>query len=555
MFLFLSSLAMASQHPPQATINDALIADIPPEGFDSITELIPALLPSEIPVDPIGFGSSGAASIEISDLNVTLEVSDAGLVPKEGFLELDITIVVYLNSTASPFSLDTSLLWIPNSCEGYVNPFDAEILAQTFLTVSDLDGDGITELDVSVENLDFSYDLDGDAINLDGCALATVADILDFLGLNIYDLILDTAGPELEGAVYDLIPELEALIEDAFSQANINQVVDLNGIELTVALNPSDVDIKPEGMRLLFDGSFGTEEVADCINEYDPGGSLETIDGLPPIASTPNGITPGYHMGAIGSDDFINQALYSVWRGGLLCYRIDEETFPLDTGILNLLSGNVYIDLFPDTQAMFIITEPKMPPYLDMSTANDMGIQIEELGLSFYAELDHRQAKILTTDLATDVGVDLDLDDATGVLDILIDLDPNRIITTVSSNEFFPDLDGEIEDSFGEQLDTVIGLVDIEGMLGDLSFALPSIEGLGLIDLEITGSGNAGNDFGGYATLGVVPYAGGCGDEGTEESGCGGGGCSATASNNSRGYLMAVLFLGVLLRRKSSILE
>lgn len=556
MLYFLIGTALAN-HPPGTTIEDALIADIPPSGFEGITDFIPALLPSALPVDGISEGYDGlfgqcwlgGASIDVSGIEVALEILNSAIIPQDGYLDLDITILVSLNDPSNPFALQTSLECIDSTCDGYVEPFEANVQAQVYLYVDDLDGDGNTELDVVIENMNFDYALGSEDINLDGCAIGTIEDILNVFGLSIYDLVLDLAGPELESAVTDIIPELETTIEEAFSQANINESVDLNGSELLISLNPADVLIKPEGLRIAFDGSATSEAAADCVAAFDPNASLSTDDGLPGIAAIPNGVNPSFHMAALASDDFLNQALYTVWRSGVLCYTIDSDTFPLDTSILNLLSEDAFTELFPETEAMVIVTEPKSPPTLNMSTASDIAIDVEELGLGFFAELDHRQTKIMTAALTTDVGIDIDLDQTTGIAGVLIDLDPNRIDVSISQNEFLLGQDQSLATSVTNQLDTVLGLVDIESLVGDLSFPLPSVEGLGLLSLEIAGAGNNETDIGGFATLGVVPYNTGCEDSGTE--GCSGG-CAAGSTGNSRGLLASVLLLGILIRRRNT---
>ena len=116
--------------------------------------------------------------------------------------------------------------------------------------------------------------MSGDDINLDSCAIGTIEDILNFIGLSIYDLVLDLAGPELESAVGDFIPEFETTIEDAPAEADINETVDLDGSELLINLSPSDANISPEGLRISVDGSVSSETEADCVSAYDPGGSL-----------------------------------------------------------------------------------------------------------------------------------------------------------------------------------------------------------------------------------------------------------------------------------------
>ena len=70
-------------------------------------------------------------------------------------------------------------------------------------------------------------------------------------------------------------------------------------------------------------------------------------------------------------DDFANQILYSAWRSGVLCQTIDASTFPIDTSILNLITGDAFMDLFPETSPLIIQTKPSVLLELNMTTASD----------------------------------------------------------------------------------------------------------------------------------------------------------------------------------------
>jgi hypothetical protein len=261
-----------------------------------------------------------------------------------------------------------------------------------------------------------------------------------------------------------------------------------------------------------------------------------------------------FDFGANVSDDFVNQTLYSLWSGGALCQTIDEDTFALDTSILNLVTGDAYLDFFSETVPMIIRTNPKNAPTLNMDTASDIGIDIEELGLDFYAEIDGRQARILGMDLNTSVGVDLNLDAQTGGLDIALDIDTQNVIANISFNEFLhSDQNAAIEQEFVGQLDTILGLVDIEGLLGDLSLTLPAISlgdaSIGLESMLIKPTGDQQEDLTLFANMGPVPYGGGCASEGEGEGeGCGGG-CSTTQTGFGRSFLLLFLLAGAVRRR------
>ena len=539
--------ADAGVNPPDAEIENALVVDIPPDGFQRIVEIIPALLPMDMPIDDISEEIERGGSclndvwFDISDLNIGIEVADADIIPKEGFLDFGVALDVNINDAINPFLLDYMLsLCIEYNCEAYVDPFQVDIAAQIMLDVADLDGDGVNELSASFENFSYNYDLTSNDINVNNCALSTFEDVLNFFGVSIFDLVLGIVEPTIEGLVVELVPTLEETIEDAFNQLSIQESIEFEGSVLDVALNPDDITIKPEGLRVQMNGSATTGEGADCISAFDPNGSLATPTTLRNIGYKPPGVS-GDVLVTI-DDDFANQILYSAWRSGVLCQTIDASTFPIDTSILNLITGDAFSELFPETSPLVIQTKPSVPLELNMTTASDAAIDVEELGLDFFAEVDGRQTRILTLGINTDVGINIPFNTQTGDLAVDLDLNGNRVDPSLPYNEFLPESDDLILDSFIDQFDTILGLIDIDSLIGDLAFTLPSINGVGLADLEFAGTGQNSADLGAFASIGVVPYSTGtgCGEEGDA-------GCEEGCSSNGRTSPKVALLIGVLM--------
>ena len=552
----LSSPATAETNPPDATISNAIIADIPPEGFDSVVAIIPNLIPLDIDVedqyfaDGLGWGCLVDVWFDITNINIDAAVSDARILPQDGYLDFSVTLAVAINDANDPFGLNYELTCIEYDCEAYVAPFEVVVSSKVFLNVIDMDGDGINDLDAYFDDFDFDYsDFDGQDINIEDCALGTFEDVLNVFGWSIFDLLISAIGPGLESGIEEALPDIEAAMEEAFAQATLQETVDLAGASLDLSIAPSDIQIKPEGLRLMLDASATTPEGSDCIAANDPLGSKATPSNLMPISYLPSAVS-GASVAANIDDDFVNQALYSVWRSGLLCFTVDEDTFALDTSMLGLLTGGAFDDMFPEPQPMIIKTEPKKPLTLNVTTPADLAIDVKELGLGIYVEIDGRTTRVLNVDLDTDVGVNIPFDNTTGALSVEIDLDTDRVTPTVSYNEFRPDSNAEIEASFAGQLDTILGFIDIEGLLGDLRFNLPAMNGFGLTSLSFAATGENAEDLGAYVELGEVPYeSAGC----DEEGGCGGeGGCSANARSSSRLALLGSVLLFGLLRRRTS---
>lgn len=549
--------ANAGTNPPDAKIENAIVVDIPPEGFAQVVEVIPSLIPLAIPLDPIsqdiergGDTCLNDVWFDISNVNIGVSVADANIVPKDGFLDFSVSLDVNLNDAIDPFLLDYMLsLCIEYNCQGYVDPFQVDVSSQVLLDIVDLDGDGLNDLNATFENFNYNYDLASEDINIENCALAVFEDVLNFFGLSVFDLIIGIVEPSIEEVVGDLVPTLEETLEDSFAQLSIQESVDLMGSTLEVSLSPEDIDIKPEGLRVQLDGSATTETGADCVAAFDPNGSLATPTALRNIGYMPPGVSGDVLLNV--DDDFVNQALYSVWRAGLLCQTIDASTFPIDTSILNLITGDAFVELFPETSPLIIQTQPVNPLELTMDTPADLAIDLDELGLDFFAEVDGRQTRILTLGITTDVGINIPFNPQTGDLAVDIDLSGERVDPSLPYNEFLPNSEELIKDSFIDQFDTILGLIDIESLVGDFAFALPSINGVGLSHLEFAGTGQNGADLGGYAEVGVVPYTGtGCGGDAATD-GCGGGCSSQSGAVSPRWALVIGILCFGLIRRRS----
>jgi len=542
--------------PAGSAVDGAAVVDITPGGFEAITGALPGLLPSGIAVDPLRDEYEGALGqcwlggygYEVSGVDVTLGITDAVIRPANGYLEVTADLEIAVNSASDPFRVWTTLECINSTCDAWVDPFRVGI--STWIDMQVIDGpDGKPVLDANIGDISLDLGLSGDQIQLRGCALATINDILDFFGLNLFDIILSFAGGFIDDAVAGFGPEIEALLEDAFSAASIEQEIDLGGATATLQLYPGDVNIQPEGMRLVMDGAVTAGEPATCIQAWDPGGSARVEGDAPAIGDTPADATPGWHAGILLSDEFGNQLLYSIWRAGLLCQTVDEELtgFALNTAILATLAEGGWAELFPTPAPLTILTRPETPPTLDYDGDHDVGLVVDKLGLDFYGDLDHRRTRVVGLDLAVDAGVDLSLDATTGALGVAVALGPENYTTTVSSNDYESGRDAEIVEGFNGLFSALVGPI-LADQLGALALTLPSIEGLGLTGLDVAGAGDQADWLGIYATLGLVPYTGGgCGEDGG--GGCEGG-CGVSGRSSGRVALTVLPLALLALRRR-----
>ena len=130
-----------------------------------------------------------------------------------------------------------------------------------------------------------------------------------------------------------------------------------------------------------------------------------------------------------------------------------------------------------------------------------------------------------------------------------MDVDANRFESTIRFNEFASGAEDQIEASFASQLGTILDLVNIDSLVGDLSFQVPAINGVSMTSLTFDGAGSFDEDVGVYTDVGVVPFEGGCND--TEEQGCGGGCANNGRAQGKWAIILFSLTLGFLRRRST----
>jgi hypothetical protein len=547
------SPAFAELNPAGSTIYQAALVDVTEQGCATLGTLAPALVPSSIDIPDVS--SSGDCAwilpMDYSLTNgwVTISGATATITPSAGVLHVDADFSVSLNSSSDPFYFYYDVCGISGTCDGRVEAFPANVTFDLGLEV--VPGpDGQPTLDATVANLAVSYDLSSDDIAMSGCFISDLEDVLGYIGLSLYDLVLGYADSYIQTAVADFAAQMEAMIESTFGAATIDTTVPLASTTLQVHIWPSDVDVTSAGIRLAMDGAMSAEPNA-CVADYDQGGSLKTASQPPDLGDAPSGIDP-YDVGLLASDDIANQAMYAAWRGGLLCYTLDESftAFPVNTSIFSLMNVSAFDEIFPEVAPMEIVTRPRLAPTVTWGGTHDADIHVQDLGLDFFGEVDHRMALVMGLDLAAQAGADIGLDPSSGTLGVALDISGDDVTVSMRANELAPDSSDEIVANFGGLVDTL--LPTLLGGLGEaISYPLPSFSGIGLTSLQVSAAGEAGDWLGAYTSLGLVSYASkGC--SGGSSTGCGKtGGCSDAGGAGSGLAILPLLGLLAVRRRKS----
>ncbi len=534
MFLFaLLALPAAAEQlrDPGEEIDNALAVTLPAEGLEDAIALAPALLGDGLAIptmsDEDGWWCAGY-EYQLSGAWVGFEVLSSTLSTSSGRIDLDLGLELRINESSDPFRLDAEALCINTGCEGWVKPFPVDVSMRLDLDILE-DSSGVRRLDATVRNLDVDYTLRNDDIVLKDCTLADIESILNFFGESMVDLVLDAADEALASELGRLGPELESAIEEAFKGLSLDERVEVGDAVLWLGLEPASLNIDRSGVEVVMAGSAGSG-LAECMAAVDPGGSLHTGSPVPddPMGAAQLRLSLG--------DDFLNQVLYALWRGGLFCQELDSlGDLALTTSFLPLLAGDAYEALFDEDGAMLVSVRSAEPPRVAYDGAHDLEAELAGLGVDFVAEVDGRLARVLGLGVDAAVGLDVVLDEPTGLIEVVVDLEGAALDMTLQANELVAGADADVEARFAAGLDELVGPM-LEGLVADLAVPLGSVAGVGLTELGFS-AGGEGDWLLADATVGSVPYTTGCDSEAGGCGGCEGDAGCTTGRGQARWWL------------------
>jgi hypothetical protein len=513
-------------HPAGEELPSAVVADITPEGFDSLGTIAAALIPASVDIPDVYLAGSDEECfiwcwtwyeyvISTAGLGVSVNLSTFDLIPRDGFLALDVGVTIGVASRSDPgqlyaFGEVIDLISVEEDCDVWLDP--TEIRATTRVDASLAGG----VVDFNIRPIDINLDLRG--LRIEGCSFEFILDLIDvlddilgFFGFDIYELIADAVEPLVEGQINGLLPELERTLEGTLSSLSIEQPISLGESNLWVSIAPDELTVDPGGLRLGLAGSVSPESrPARCVSKFVGDGSLATPGDAPPIGDGPG----GHGVGVFVDDDLVNQALWSLWYSGLLCQELGADSIadlglpiPLDTTLLGILAPGAFNDLFPTPSPLVFATRPAGPPIGSFGTSPAIAVAIDDLGLDLYGELDGRMTRLVGYALSADVGVDLAFDGATGNLAVNVDLPPDALQAAAVFNDHKPAATQSLEDGLNGLVSTLVPSI-VGGLVSDLAFPLPSFSGLGLESMTLGVAGPGAEHLGLYAGLGLVDYGG-----------------------------------------------
>lgn len=553
--LLLALLMTVGQVRAGEQVAEALTVDVTPEGFDNVAGIVPTLFPSAIDVPAqtgaIDLFEGVSLGYSITGLSAAVVVNSARITPEEGRLHVDADLDIHVNDADNPFTLALGGTYYTDLCEGYITEFPVAVAMDIGLAVVTPE-DGAPFVDATVSEIEATYGLDGSNVHFDeDCILWELNALLvsdTGYPYPLYDLLIGQLTAPLTATIAELGPTVETTLEDALAGTVISQDMDLAGGTIHLDLAPGAISITPAGMRLTLSGGAAPVSPGECVAAYDAGPLERTASAPPDFGTAPKGVATPFGAGISVSDDFVNEALYAVWRSGVQCLAIsDAGGLTLDTSILGMLTGGVYDPLFPEAVPLTLRTLPRVSPYARFDGDHGVTLDLEDFDLEMYAEVDGRQARVVTAAVAGPVGADLAFDGAAGTLGLLVDVDPTLFVTSVAYNELYPEQTATVEASLATALPGLLATA-VEGLTGGLSIAVPGMNGLGVQSLETGGAGANKDWLGIYAQIGTVTYATGSGCDG----GCGGEGCGGGCASGGPGLvgMMAPLLVALTLRRR-----
>ena len=203
-------------------IEDAAELHVTESGLAAAVALIPALLPERIDIgEAINTdGGTWCFNYEFKMYNVWVgvELVDTAIVPGNGVLDIGIDLLVNVNDSSDKFGLDYEVFCVGSDCPGYVEPFEVTVDTQMALDIV-TGPDGLPVLDATLGDVNVAYADITDYLQLD-CWIGDLEEILNWLGLSLYELIFGLVESELQSAIADFGPQLEEAVEEAFSAAS-----------------------------------------------------------------------------------------------------------------------------------------------------------------------------------------------------------------------------------------------------------------------------------------------------------------------------------------------
>ncbi len=346
--------------------DEGVAARINQAGFDTLETLGEGLiggtdLSAAIPNPAVSTSSETCIDVIFDEICITwysLELYITNPYIGATDLELDPDAGGWINTTFAVYdpsidwAADGTVLGIGMSADGqiYADSITIDMDLQPYVTAGVL---GVNVLTADVSSSGFTFDWD-----------SWLYDVMSFFGLDLSSLIQGYMEDAIEGVIQDEVP---SLVADAVGDLEIGTELEIEGNTYAFDAVPSYCSVDDLGLTL----GLGTSFTAATWNHDETGpGSLWGDYTLPTYSTG----TPGMQLSL--SLDFLNQALYAFWGGGLLDRTLTEEDIGLDLGSLST---------FLPFDSLSIQTNALLPPVIVPGDSGALlALQLGDLELTLY---------------------------------------------------------------------------------------------------------------------------------------------------------------------------
>lgn len=511
--------------PPGTFLPDGLSIDLTKAGIARPLELMVQGIPPDLVI-----GTTPGQELinlllcsedfEVQNLTVFTEFQTATVSASAAGMFLDIDMGLRVNSSANPawVVLDGCFDF---ECFLYTDP--ATLLVELPMQLALVPGQDRIDLQLGPLNQNIGWLIEH-RVHFGGCPLIDINEyMVQNWSLDLIDFVIDELIETLENELASMLVELETTVEDALTALWIEDTLQVGDAAIRYQIEPTAVEHTNAGLRLKLGGSVEPLMMDPCVDRFDPGGSPWTPSQLPELQGVIPATTMGYDASVVLSDDLPNQALWSLWRAGALCFEADElGGSPLTTTLLGVMLGPELQEqmegVLGEGAPVLVKVVPERVPEIRYDGDFPVRLEVPELHVEFWADVLDRPTRLasITGDLVGVVDASID---ATGALVFDVALRDEELRQRVTYNEFFPELGGDLAAALPGLIDLAVGsMLGIE-LAGGIA-PLPTLLGFGLETLWLQPSGElpfAPDHVGAYVTLG--PSDGG-GDIACDSAGC-----------------------------------
>jgi hypothetical protein len=295
--------------------------------------------------------------------------------------------------------------------------------------------------------------------------------IAGWIGVDIEGMVWDELSSAIESEVEETVPDM---LSDTLGSLALDEDLEIMGNTIAMSARIAGLVVDDDGMDVRFKTKLTPAEVW--------GGGVEGgVTGSPVY-----GYDVPYWDDATGttlalSTDFLNQAFYAFWQGGVLDQELDAEALGLDMATVSLL--------LPGITDLLIVTTPMLPPVAmprpDWEDGHEYDLQLGDLSVQLYNG--EEDEDLLYMELFVSAVAPLSLDEGAGSSISFGIGDAEVYVDVVYTDPAYTVLPESTESLFGDLM--ALYLPEITGAVGEIP--LPEFVGYGL---DIDESGLIGPD-------------------------------------------------------------